>query len=552
MAFETKNPAVYAGGGSGADGIIGIPSDGSWADGLMNWDPSTLVKDAIDDINEILLAVAPQDASGMSGSALSPSGVTMYQGRLSADNVNYKPGSPAGSAVSYIIIDTDFSLFSPNQSVCFNKADTGMLSLEVNGIVVDSFDLSAQFSNSERTGNQSYPPASSSGGSILVTFVGVYNSFPLWQRGNCSLHITDSLLRQGWNCVRLLHTGGMTAQATAAFDIFWDKGTVTSTVSIPTVVELMPSFKYLSGIKYYFRGSAFNLSLVASNVFDNTYHIVSPVAWDSTAGSIGSGTIDYDDLAVSGVNWPPKISDASMIVTDKVISVPNSNVRSMDACVTAVSRKPWCLSNSAKSVSQNRMIDAFAITSNELNEYFDDEDRRLPIGGYNSIPAVLQGQWNSQALLSSGNAQVHNGMLIFPTINFSTGYLPNGTQPDYSSFSGDQRYCRAFIQGGYPHSSGKLQVNSLFQADVSPVGSGSVNIELKLPGQTGWLDLGKPFDSGTFTGADGDGCQVTVANSDFSWTCGTFTTANSGWMYVLRVTMRDQSRQISQIREVGW
>jgi hypothetical protein len=143
-------------------------------------------------------------------------------------------------------------------------------------------------------------------------------------------------------------------------------------------------------------------------------------------------------------------------------------------------------------------------------------------------------------------------MLIYPTINFSSGYLPNGTQPDYSSFSGNQQYCRAFVQVGNPHSSGKLQVNSLFQGDVSPVGTGSLNIEIKLPSQTGWLDLGKPFDAGTFTGVTGDGCRVIAANSDFSWTCGTFTTANSGWLYVVRVTFRDGSKTIGQLREIGW
>ena len=79
-----------------------------------------------------------------------------------------------------------------------------------------------------------------------------------------------------------------------------------------------------------------------------------------------------------------------------------------------------------------------------------------------------------------------------------------------------------------------------------------MNVTATLPTQTGWLDLGTAFDSGTFTGADGDGCRTAQSGDDWSWSAGTFSTANSGDMIIVRVTFRNSTDSITQIRELGW
>ena len=69
---------------------------------------------------------------------------------------------------------------------------------------------------------------------------------------------------------------------------------------------------------------------------------------------------------------------------------------------------------------------------------------------------------------------------------------------------------------------------------------------------TGWLDLGVSYDSGTFSGADGDGCRTSQSGDYWSWASGVFTTADSGDRYYIKVVLRNGTRDITQIRELGW
>jgi hypothetical protein len=93
---------------------------------------------------------------------------------------------------------------------------------------------------------------------------------------------------------------------------------------------------------------------------------------------------------------------------------------------------------------------------------------------------------------------------------------------------------------------------NLTNTDVSAVGSGNVNVEIKLPTQTGWLDLGTDYVQATFTGADGDGCKTAQSGDDWSWTAGSFSTADSGNMVIVRITIRVNSENLTQVRERGW
>jgi len=536
----------------GSSAPIETPTDGHWSDGLHQWETTHMIKDALDDLNETLSYLAPAQPGSMDGVAMVASGTTFLTGRLSDGNVNYKPADPAGDASDYIIIDASFTVSPPSPSTLFNMADQGTLKGYINDTEVDTFDLAGNFVEAERAGAQSYPPEDSALNFITVTKVEWFNDFPAWQIGNCRINIDPSDLREGWNKIKLEHVDIGGDQATQEFDVFYDKGTLSSVMTINSVTEKAPINRYLSGVKYYGRGATFDADMIAGNVFDNTYHITSPIVYSSTLNTIGSGIIDYDDSSVSGVSDPPYRTEATMTVDDKVLTVPSSNVRSPDSRLSAYARKVWSTSATVQSASENRLVDAYGITSDDENEYFDDENRRMPSGAYDSIPANITGQWNSVLFLTNGMAQLFMGELIYPELDFSTGYLPSAGQPDYSAFSGNQVYYRAMYDSGDPHSSGILQLGGLVLADVAQVGTGNVNVEIKLPTQTGWMDLGKPFDSGTFTGADGDGCRVTVVGDQWSWTCGTFSTADSGWMIMVRITLRNDSKVITQLREVNW
>ena len=249
--------------------------------------------------------------------------------------------------------------------------------------------------------------------------------------------------------------------------------------------------------------------------------------------------------------------------TAYTVTASIASKRSIDYQVTVTCRKPGRSNVSDESDSNNLLLDTYGITSDAVNEYFDDENRRLPDNdgsawpdNYDSVPALITGQWTSSAALLDGEAQVFNGGLYYPTIDFTTGYLPAQVGRDYSGFSpGDQVYLRAFYDNGVAHSNGSLEFGNLSgNGDIDPVGTGDINVEIKLPTQTGWLDLGVGFNNATFMADDGDGCRNGDASgNDYPWICGAKSTSASGYMIIVRVTFRNNlAKYITQIKELGW
>lgn len=125
------------------------------------------------------------------------------------------------------------------------------------------------------------------------------------------------------------------------------------------------------------------------------------------------------------------------------------------------------------------------------------------------------------------SSQVVGGRLVYPTFNFSTAnYVPAG--PNYNAlFLADpintQRiYARAF-NTGIPRSTGRLRIKGLalaaFQATGAVVGSsgnfsdhaGKAVVALKVPGVTGFLDLGRvKGDPDLSTTTDWYGCRTGI------------------------------------------
>ena len=187
-------------------------------------------------------------------------------------------------------------------------------------------------------------------------------------------------------------------------------------------------------------------------------------------------------------------------------------------------------------------------------ELFQDENYRLPdTFNFDDKTAAVTGNWDSTAVLTNGDAQVFNGKLIVGSVNYTTGYLPvQNTNANYSTFSGDQVYYRAIQQANTPHSNGTLFLEGITSADIGS----KVDVYIKLPTQTGWLDLSKDYLAASFTGADGDGAKTSMTDANggvqIGWTAGTFSTADSGYRYYVKVVIHDATVQITQLAEQGW
>jgi len=532
--------------------IANAPATKAWTDGIKNWTNSTGTNQALYDMNYLFSFLAPSDASSMDGNSLIPSGTSKHTGRLSAGSASYKGGDPAGTNVNYIVNDATFNLASPNQATTFNTADEGDLDWYLNGGLNDTFDLAAAFNEGERAGAQSYPPALGAAGNIRVDSVAYYNTFPLWQKGNATALIVAGDCLQGYNYFAMEHSGIAPVQTTASYEVFYDNDAgANPSVTVPTLVENAKQVKYLSGVQSYTTNSTFDLSVVGSDCFDNVYHTTSPLTYASLTG-VSNGNITPTDGAVSGLSNPPAIGE-TMTVTNKVLTITAGSARSTNARVTLTPRDPYGSYTARQSASANNLVDTYGTTSTALYDYLDDENRRLPAGAYDLVPGAITGQWVSATALVDGQAQVYNGRLYYPTIDFTVGYNPSQqVGADYSGFVSNQVYYRAFYEAGTPHSNGSLEFANLVGSDIDPIGSGDVNVEIKLPTQTGWLDLGTAYVAGTFTGADGDGCRTSQSGDDWGWTCGIFSTASSGYMIIVRVTIRNNTKSITQVRELGW
>ena len=129
------------------------------------------------------------------------------------------------------------------------------------------------------------------------------------------------------------------------------------------------------------------------------------------------------------------------------------------------------------------------------------------------------------------------GILMYPKVDYSSLYRPGATeivvQPDYSASTGQRNYVRAFDTAFSRSTAGVIPpypVNTMGSTDVvlridgitlrdfgySPPGPGNplisgLSIQLKVPGLTTWMDLGRLDGSGPSKqdpALDGAGCQV--------------------------------------------
>lgn len=524
---------------SGGNGVLGVPSDGTFSEGLLDFTINTKVKDAIDDLNEVLGELAPPPPNSLTSTDLQiyNSSVIRYNGYLSGGNAFYEEND--GAVVDYIINNGNFILQTDNNS--FNWADLGSLKVQINGVQVDSFDLVANFNEVLRNENQSYTPILSENGFIKIVSVGKFNNFKKWQKGVAQIIITAGVLRQGYNSIKLIHELSSGIQETNEWKLFYDNDSGSNpSVGVPSLQqERLISTKYLSGVRFYSIDDEFILNVIGYNLFNNVY-VQNPLM--VTMPGISTVNVSVNDSNVSPVlNNPPLIGDVMNIV-GKVLKISQGNVISDNLRVTVTPKSPYGNHTSQQSVNSNILLNTYGNISSDLVERFVDERYRLPDNdgnaypnNYNSVPSIRTGRWSSAVGLTdtSGEAQVFNGKLIYPKINFAEGYLPEQAV-NYSTFTGEKHYLRTFYKT-VSMSSGILTINGLSLADIQS--GGRAKVEIKLPSLTGWLDLGKSFDAGTFNGINGDGCRTGVNGFDYSWSSGSFSTASSGYMIIVRISI---------------
>jgi hypothetical protein len=195
--------------------------------------------------------------------------------------------------------------------------------------------------------------------------------------------------------------------------------------------------------------------------------------------------------------------------------------------------------------------------SSSTTEAFTDEQFRYVasfVGSSVTTPLLPAGadDYNSTTVLASNTAelQIVAGRLVYPGTNFSSGFSPAG--PNYATVrSADaanlkRRYIRAF-DTGIPRNTGKLQLVGLsfssFDAGVAAIDAtevadhpGGAIVQIKVPGATGWLDLGRASGLPDVDKTQNfRGCRVGIASDVYTYETAAFTANNGSGQFVLLV-----------------
>jgi hypothetical protein len=539
---------------------IGSPTDGSYEDGLIEFTSNTLVADAVDEMNEVLSELAPTPPISIDGVNL-VSSRTLRTGKISAGlSADWYVGVSAGDTVSNIIEHASVDLSVANSTTTFARGDEGTLEVSykqgISSVVSEAIiDIDANFVENSPGSSPPRPPVqdlslwdnqgvgsittngiadmSSGIGRLEILEVATYNNFSKYQKMNARASIDTAAA--GYNMFRLTHLLA-SPLSTNDFSFFYDNDATGLAFSVNPYITLntLSSSKYLSGVRYFSTGDTFDYGFTATNIYRNVYHPT------SVAQIAFAGAQNVENVNPAGV---PNYDDT--LAFSNTMTIDSTNEYSADAEISVSLLHPYKtpLTVESDTVGSARLVNTYGNVATDTQEYFRDENYRLPDAAYNSIPAATTGEWNSTLTLTNGNALVYNERIQYPNINLSTN-TPVGN-PDYSSgFSGDQVYLRAFSATG-PKSSGVLTLSGLSVSNIGEIGSGDVNVRVKLPGLTGWMDAGKYYNASTFTGADGDGILVSKSGNDLSMTFGIFSTINSGDMIIVRISFRNTNRYVS-------
>ena len=543
-----------------SDILLGISSDETYQDGLLDLIPEMKLNDAIDDINIALLELAPETASSLEGKVFGTEGLNLHSGYVSAEAGSYEIN--AGVYHSYLTEDSSFFLFTPDD--CFSDADKGILYLYINGNIIDNFNLYNAFVETNADTHQSAASyglqaygahqneglqgsmgaiRNSSNGFISIMGVEKFNNFKMWQRGTVRINVTSSILRQGYNYITVVHDTPEGRHTSSPLKIFLDNSNTRPGLE-PDIIfreNTLVSEKYLSGVRYYSVGDSFDVSISAFRIFQNTFN---QIPMKLSLPGMEQMEIAYNDAAVTGPMNPPRTGD--FFDYNNTILLDAFNEYSINAKLHAETFDPFSTGAEGYSGNQNILVNTNISGSTDLVESFKDEQYRLPLGDYLTPPTARTGQWNSEAPLVNGNAIIYDGKLQYPSIDYAS-YKP-AQSVNYSSFSGNQQYIRAFYKR-VPRNSGTLTITGPTMQEIL---LGGCVIDIKLPGQTGWLSLNKRYDVAEFTGADGDGCLLSYTDGTYTYSSGTFSTANSGYMILIRITLGATTSPVTYIEMGGW
>lgn len=429
------------------------------------------------------------------------------------------------------------------------EAHKGSLILEINGVTYKTIDLTnLSLSGEQLTDN--------SGFNITSAVVSKDNNglpdYRYFYRTG-TIKIDPEQQRLGWNYARVIHDNGNGTIDQTNY-IEWVNNDTTGPDFSPVNTSILEnsisessntSSDSLSGIFYYntpvgiltqevndvykyiYSSSADAISFSNSNVSVNSIEVSGQGVINSTVNSSFRSLPNLDTNVVDAYDKSITIETDFTYLSTK--SLPGSLTSASMNCTV---KHPANDRSSGQINLPSPIIYRITDTSTNAVEDFSAESYRLQESVFSNQAALSGLSWDSSISLidpveSSHNTglQVYDNKLIYPNINFSTIESPV-LNPDYSNVSGERTFYRKFQNTTLNSQFGfSLRIKgantTISSVDLSdPANSLSANeikVYAKIPTTsnsqtTGFMDLGKPFNSGQT--ADNDGCLQGSLNSN--------------------------------------
>jgi hypothetical protein len=456
-------------------------------------------------------------------------------------------------------LNEDVSAVSPDYVAnSFSDANSGSLALEVNGNTVHTVEITGSY-NLVGSGN----PGSGTGTSLNGNGSGFFdlsvwapaefdNDVPyyleIYRTGKFRVHTSDQ--RNGWNYARVVHSGSWGARATNYVEWVNDNNADalgSAGVGITSFGD--DTFAYSSGVKFFTSPSGSILSRI-SNIYKNVYsdsssaisfinltnatgaRIIQSGSGLSSTKNTASSTDSLQTLNTNTDSQNELLHVSGTVNFSQSKSLPGDFTTAYNCAGGMRFLHPFktTLDLSTQTATDLLVWTPSDTSSVNYNEYFTDETHRLVSGSYDTQASVTDSgnDWDSEnSINDTGSYPAYaTGMLVYDTYIMSpkkggsSGDFRNnddggsiegpGGNPNYSTLTnGTREYYRGFLN---PTTNDLARITIILYGSgtivplTTSLGSnGNVHVELKIPGKTGFLDLGTA-SAGSGNINDGDGC----------------------------------------------
>lgn len=416
--------------------------------------------------------------------------VTTHISTPTSEGVPFKTSGWAGTNQATHTTNTSvFTLTTPSQTTGFGGTST----FTVRVLDADNVTPIKLFTTPSLTANGNYI----NGDGTVIVNLSSYgaDATRMSAKAIVSIDIGTILSGSGKYSVQVTHSVDPGTDPTgdhvyAGTPIFYDSNQTTPTIGALTFSETQNHIvtRYLSGIQYYTIGSQFTVGVDAINrLNDRTAKVDSNLVLNGA--EYGLPTLTHSPFGTGAgffSGWTNAYDNVSASYSNSTWAITATNFRYIGptANVSGYGQDPWNVSSTSNSANANVLIDTYGISSTNLFDDFNDENRRQD-SSFNS--GSTTGNWDSVAWLSGTSGLVFNSRLMVPNkstyvrsdgantanANWTTYYpMVSGSNPDYSSLSGSIDYYRTF-----PESSG-LDRSSFTIVFAGTFTSGSATADL--------------------------------------------------------------------------